>query len=183
MNNLNTSAETLLFQKTHIFFHQINPLQCFITYNTNQSKSFSTVPFPGIPPKTPLTNSRSRSQSEPQRRNPDHIEYLLLLYSCRDRFYSRAVWRGQSEMAGCKNCQQRSTLVMADLSTAPARQAARRAGGRATEPAECRTLFVVVSHARFPPFTLCFNSVCHSCLHRCDLLRCGESGMGERKRW
>lgn len=179
MNNLNTSAETLLFQKTHIFFHQINPLQCFITYKTNQSKSFSTVPFPGIPPKTSLTNSRSRSQSEPHRRNPDHIEYLLLLYSCRDRFYSRAVWRGQSEMAGCKNCQQRSTLVMADLSTAPASQPGGRAGDWT-----CRVPdVVVVSHARFPPFTLCFNSVCHSCLHRCDLLRCGESEMGERKRW
>lgn len=46
---------------------------------------------------------------------------------------SRAVWRGQSEMAGCKNCQQRSTLVMADLSTAPASQPT----GRQNEPCAC----------------------------------------------
>lgn len=172
MNNLNTSAETLLFQKTHIFFHQIN---LFITYETDQSKSFSTVPFPGIPPKTSLTFKVPKWTAPPQSRSY-RVFALTVLLSRPILQQSRLAWT-----IGNGGLQELSTEV--DIGHGGFVNCTSQPGGQAGDWTSRVLDVVVVSHARFPPFTLCFYSVCHSCLHRCDLLRCGESGMGERKRW
>lgn len=126
-----------------------------MSYETNQGKSFSTIPFPGISPKTSLT-FKVPKWTATHRRNP--VSYrvfaLTVLLSRPILQQSRLAWT-----IGNGGLQELSTEV--DIGHGGfvncTSQSASQAGGRAGDCTSRVLDVVVVSHARFPPFTLCFR--------------------------